>query len=50
MLPNVPALKNYLQDREERPEDYKEIVLPGWVLLLGIVGLIGGIIALCILV
>lgn len=48
MVP-INLFMNYLRDREEHPEDYREIVLPWWVLILGLAGLIGGIVTLCIL-
>ena len=33
----------YLKNRREHPEEYKEINLPWWVLLLILIGLIVGI-------
>lgn len=48
MIP-INVFMNYLRGRVEHPEDHREIVLPGWVLILGLAGFIGGIVTLCIL-
>ena len=39
---------NYLQELRDHPENFRVIEIPWWAFLLGLVGLIGGVTALCI--